>query len=82
MVELIWTISFNEFFDKKIVYRRTKDGESLKIMFREKVLDEDGDLKEVITWDSIEFGDEDLDEFIRIIEYIKKERDGRGSLHS
>ena len=76
MVELIWYIPFNEFFDRKIIYRRTKDEESLEILFREKVFNEDGEVQEIITWDSIEFDGKDLDEFIEIIELIKKERGG------
>ena len=76
MVELIWYIPFNGFFDRKIIYRRTKDEESLEILFREKVFNEDGEVQGIITWDSIEFDGKDLDEFIEIIELIKKERGG------
>ncbi len=71
-----WIIPLNEFFERKITYQRSGGWELLRITFQEKVLNEDGEVKEVITWDSIEFDGRDLDEFIEIVELIKKECGG------
>lgn len=72
-----WVIPFNEFFERKITYQRSGGWELLRITFQEKVLN-DGEVKKIITWDSIEFDGKDLDEFIEIIKRILKERGGGG----